>query len=1190
MVSVVERLGGVARESGATLFMVGLAGWAVVLGRWCGQGEVVVGAPIAGRDRAELEGLIGFFVNTLVLRVDVSGDPSFVELVGRVREVALGAYAHSEVPFEKLVEELAPTRDLSRNPLFQVTFQLFDSPSSPDVSVVGGGLEIPVTSSLFDVRVDVWPAGSGPSAGWSGRVEFDTDLFERSSIEALIDRFVWLLDRVGREPQRPIGSWSLLPQRHRVLLERWNATGAVVPGGTVVAAFEARVGSHPDLVAVSGPGGGGGGVGLTYRELNGWANRLARRLVGAGVERGDLVAVCVPRGCGFVVAALAVMKAGAAYVPLDPVYPPARLAHVIGHARPRVVITTDELAGRVGVASPTIIIDGDVGGGGDADVVVGDERVGVGVEIDEHDLAYVIYTSGSTGIPKGVEIEHHSLMNLIGWHNTAYSIVPQDRASQIASVGFDAAVWEIWPYLAAGASVHTATDEIRADPDLLIDWLDDQQITIAFIPTPLAETLLDKPWPATSRLHHLLTGGDTLHRQPNPEHPYTLVNHYGPTETTVVATATSPTRSRASRPFGEPPSIGSPIANTTCVIIDTAGRVAGPGQSGELHIGGPGLARGYHDDAELTSRRFIVDPTITTITPTTASAPAAASRFYATGDLARWNPDGTITFLGRTDNQLKIRGHRIEPAELESIITTHPNITNAIVTTHPHPTTAAPQLAAYITINHDTGDDTGDDTADHEQVEAWRSLYQDVYRPDTAEFDPDFDIRGWHASDTGQPLGADAMSEQVDHTVARITALAPRSILEIGCGSGLLLHRLAASCERYWATDFSAAAIERLQAAVNDKQWRHVELFEREALDLDGIDATFDVIVINSVVQYFPSARYLELVLDALIDKTSPGGSIFVGDVRNHALIDVFHTTVELAKLNNPADTPIGELRARIARSITNEQELLIDPAWFTQFIHGRRRNGVIDIHPRRGHHINELTRFRYDATLSFDRHDTDVYDQHWLDWTADTLTPDTLHQHLATLTQPIGVRGVPSSRLTTCVNATTAIHNGDDTTPVDTLIASLPDPDTVDPETLWAHTPNHVEITWHENGHTGRYDIIARPADHPPLRFPPPQPATTPLTNQPVTRTHQLIANIRDWLRTQLPDTMIPTWIIPIDHIPLTTHGKSTTPPSHHPPPPPPHPPPPTCRTDRPRGCCACCGRRRSASRAWVSTATSSL
>ena len=212
-------------------------------------------------------------------------------------------------------------------------------------------------------------------------------------------------------------------------------------------------------------------------------------------------------------------EGGGGLVPLDPVYPPARLAHVIGHARPRVVITTDELAGRVEVASPTIVVDGDVGGEGDADLVVGDERVGVGVEIDEHDLAYVIYTSSSTGVPKVVEIEHHSLMNLIGWHNTAYSIVPHDRASQIASVGFDAAVWEIWPYLAARASVHTATDDIRADPDLLIDWLDDQQITIAFIPTPLAETLLDKPWPATSTLHHLLTGGDTLHRQPNPDTP-----------------------------------------------------------------------------------------------------------------------------------------------------------------------------------------------------------------------------------------------------------------------------------------------------------------------------------------------------------------------------------------------------------------------------------------------------------------------------------------------------------------------------------------------------------------------------------------------------------------------------------------------------------------------------------------------
>ena len=337
--AVVESVGVVARGSSATSFMVALAVWAVVLGRWCGQDEVVVGAPIAGRDRAELEGLIGFFVNTLVLRVDVSGDPTFAELVGRVREVALGAYAHAEVPFEKLVEELAPQRDLSRNPLFQVTFQLFDSPAAE--GGIGDGLEIPVSSSLFDIRVDMWPA----AGGWAGRVEFDSDLFERASIEALIDRFVWLLGEAAADPRRRIGSWALLPDEHRRLLQQWNDTAAAVPAITVIDAFAEQVTVNADREAVSDDEGT-----WTYRQLDDESRIVARRL---GDARGQVIAVCLPRGRRFAAAALGVMRAGAAYLPLDPAYPTARLSYILAHADADAVITTDDLASQLDLPAAT---------------------------------------------------------------------------------------------------------------------------------------------------------------------------------------------------------------------------------------------------------------------------------------------------------------------------------------------------------------------------------------------------------------------------------------------------------------------------------------------------------------------------------------------------------------------------------------------------------------------------------------------------------------------------------------------------------------------------------------------------------------------------------------------------------------------------------------------------------------------
>jgi amino acid adenylation domain-containing protein len=668
--AVVAGLGRVAQESRATLFMVLLAGFGLVLGRWCRQDDVVVGAPIAGRTRAELEGLIGFFVNTLVLRLDLSGGPSFAELVGRVREVALGAYAHADVPFEKLVEELAPQRDLSRNPLFQVTFQLFESPSSPDAVAAQPGLDIPVTSSLFDLRVDMFP---GPS-GVAGRVEFDTDLFDRSSVQWLVDRFCWLLGQVAADPGRAVGSYWLLPPAHQQLLGGWNGTEAAVPAGCVHRVVETRVAQGPGRMAVSDREGA-----WSYGELNGRANRLAHRLVGMGVGAGELVAVCLPRGCGFVAAVLGVLKTGAAYVPLDPAYPPARLEHVVADAGPRVVVTTSELAERLPVPEDTRVLRVEEWPDGPA--------TDLEVAVQPTDVAYVIYTSGSTGTPKGVVVEHHSVMNLVAWHNRAYQVGPADRGSQIASVGFDAAVWELWPYLCAGASVHVADDDIRADPDRLIGWLDTNQVTVGFVPTPLAEAMLARPWPAGARLRLLLTGGDTLRRWPNPSHPYTLVNHYGPTESTVVATAGPVPATPATDRL---PGIGRPIANTVCYVVDPYGTPVGPGCPGELWVGGTGLARGYHNDPQLTQARFVANPFA-----------ATPSRLYRTGDLVRWQADGTLAFLGRTDDQIKVRGYRIEPREIETLLCQHPNITQAILTTHPHPTTGTPHPTAYITTTKD---------------------------------------------------------------------------------------------------------------------------------------------------------------------------------------------------------------------------------------------------------------------------------------------------------------------------------------------------------------------------------------------------------------------------------------------------------------------------------------------------------
>jgi amino acid adenylation domain-containing protein len=347
------------------------------------------------------------------------------------------------------------------------------------------------------------------------------------------------------------------------------------------------------------------------------------------------------------------MRLGAAYLPLDVAYPAARIERVLADARPAALVA----AAAIGDV-PLVSLDPW------PDAPAAPVRPGP--------LAYVIYTSGSTGTPKGVEVEHAALMNLVSWHQRAYGLSPDDRGAQISSVGFDAAVWEIWPQLCAGGSLHVCDDETRGDVDALLAWLRDERIDICFIPTPLAELVLDRPWPAEAPLRHLLTGGDTLRRGASPHHPYALVNHYGPTEHSVVATAGRVIAAE------DRPSIGGPIANTTAYVADGSGCLAGLGQPGELLLGGASLARGYHRDEALTRERFIANPF--------ADDPP---RLYRTGDRVRWRPDGTLAFLGRTDSQIKVRGHRIEPREIETLLAGHPRIAQAVVS-------ATPELTVHL--------------------------------------------------------------------------------------------------------------------------------------------------------------------------------------------------------------------------------------------------------------------------------------------------------------------------------------------------------------------------------------------------------------------------------------------------------------------------------------------------------------
>ncbi len=1086
----------VARETGATVSMVLHAGLAAMLTRLGVGTDIPIGSPIAGRTDEALNGLVGFFVNTWVLRADTSGDPGFAELVGRVRERSLAAYDHQDLPFEHLIEVLNPVRSPAHHPLFQVCLALQNN-AQPEFTLPGLSVSeerFTMGVSRFDLFISLGERDNDGRPRISGFAEYATELFDGDTINTLLERWLHFLRQVVAAPDTPIGAVDILTSGEPATLARWGGQGrdAQFEAGTVHERFAAVVAANPDATAMVSAD---GALSWTYAELDRWSNRIAHHLCARGARPNSRVAVVLDRSPLLVATILAALKTGAGFVPVDPAYPQERIDFMLADLTPTVVVDYS-LAGEDLAAYPDTAPEAD----------------GVG----EQSGACVMYTSGSTGRPKGVEVTHRNVVDHAlddSWASGAHR-----RVLFHSPHTFDALTYELWvPLLRGGTTVVAPSG--RLEVAALAGLIAERGVTALWLTAGLFAVMVEQHPECFANVAEVWSGGDVLSpsavRQVLGVCPaLVVVNGYGPTETTVFA-ATH--RLSSVDECTDPLPIGGPTQGTALRVLDERLRPVPPGVVGELYVGGDGVSRGYAGRPALTAERFVADA---------FGGPGA--RMYRTGDLVRWSTAGRLEYVGRVDNQIKLRGFRVEPGEIEAALRRRDGVAQAVVVGR-EDRLGELRLVAYVVPDASVSSDREAVV----QVGEWRDIYDSLYGETEVDLDGvGDDFTGWNSSYTGQAIPLPEMREWREAMVGRVRALRPQRVLEIGVGSGLLLGPLAPEAEDYWGTDFSAAVIERLRAQV-DADPRLSNRVTLRCLPADEPGdlpaAHFDTVILNSVVQYFPDADYLARVLDTAMTRLAPGGRIVVGDVRNYRTLRSFSAAVHRAR--RPDDRPAA-VQAAVERAVLDEKELVIDPDYFTQWADARPDVVAVDIRLKQGTHHNELTRHRFEIVLhKGPSRPLDLADLAVATWGTEVHQLSDVESALARHGGQFRLTRIPNARLVT--------EAGEWGAPID-------DRGALDPAELeawgaarglavyctWsAEAAHHFEAVVLPDVDASMCDGVYRPA----------RGRSGRLVNSPAVsvRASRLPSLLREELGHELPGFMMPSEIMLLDQLPLTRNGK---------------------------------------------------